>query len=114
MLALVSIMTAVVAPRLLGTVDAIAISGERAEVTRQLEGLPLLARRSGQAFAVPADAMVAAETLRFPDNWTVQAITPLAISAHGVCSEASVRVQGRDLVEEWSLRAPDCRVRDGS
>ena len=43
-LALISIMVALVAPRLAGTVRAIATSGERAETARQLERLPLLAR----------------------------------------------------------------------
>lgn len=113
-LALVSIMVAVVAPRLAGTVRAIGDSGDRAETRRQLERLPLLARASGHRIDLPAEAPLAIDGLAFPEGWSVTALDPVRIAGSGVCSAARVRVAGAGLVEEWTLAAPDCTVDDGS
>lgn len=113
-LALVSIMVAVVAPRLAGTVRAIGDSGDRAETKRQLERLPLLARASGSRIDLPAEAPLAIDGLAFPEGWMVTALDPVRVAASGVCSGARVRVAGAGLVEEWTLSAPDCTVGDGS
>ena len=112
-LVLISVMTALVAPRLHGTVQAIATSGERAEVTRQVERLPLLARQQGRPIEVEAGGDVTAVSPDFPDGWKVQPITALNIARNGVCTAASLRVEGRGMVEEWSLGSPDCKVGHG-
>lgn len=112
-LVLVAAMTALVAPRLHGTVQAIAISGERAEVTRQLERLPLLARQQGRPIEVKAGGDVTAVSPDFPDGWKVQSTTALNIARNGVCNTASLRVEGRDMVEDWSVASPDCKVSHG-
>ena len=112
-LVLVATMTALVAPRLHGTVQAIEVSGERAEVTRQLERLPLLARQQGRPIEVKAGGDVAAVSADFPDGWKVQPVTALNIARNGVCTAASLRVEGRGMVEEWSLGSPDCKVGHG-
>lgn len=109
-LALISIMVALVAPRLAGTVQAIATSGERAEVARQIERLPLLARGQGQPILVGADDVVGPEGLRFPDGWKVSALTPLRVAANGICHPARLRVEDGRVVEEWTVAAPDCSV----
>ncbi len=108
-LALVAMMAALTVPRLQRTVTAIASSGERAEVVRQLERLPLLARRDGRAIEIAADESPAAY-LQLPQGWETRAITPLRVAANGICSAARIRVSGADGVETWSLAAPDCRV----
>ena len=112
-LVLVATMTALVAPRLHGTVQAIAISGERAEVTRQLERLPLLARQQGRPIEVEAGGDVTAVSPDFPDGWKVQPITALNIARNGVCAATNLRVEGREMVEEWSVGSPDCKVGHG-
>ena len=109
-LALISIMVALVAPRLADTVRAIATSGERAEVTRQIERLPLLARGRSHPILAAAGDVLAAEGLRLPDGWKVSASTPLRVAANGVCHPARLRVEGGGVVEEWSVAAPDCSV----
>ena len=109
-LALISIMVALVAPRLAGTVRAIASSGERAETVRQLELLPLLARSQGQPIVAAADAALVAEGLAFPDGWRATALDPLRIAANGICQPGRLRVEGGGTAEEWTLAAPDCRV----
>ena len=112
-LVLISVMTALVAPRLHGTVQAIATSGERAEVTRQLERLPLLARQQGRPIEVEAGGDVTAVSPDFPDGWKVQPITALNIARNGVCAATNLRVEGREMVEEWSVGSPDCKVGHG-
>ena len=109
-LALISIMVALVAPRLAGTVRAIATSGERAETVRQIELLPLLARGQGQPIVAATDAMLVAKGLALPDGWRVTALDPLRVAANGICHPARLRVEGGGVVEVWALAAPDCRV----
>lgn len=113
-LALISVMTALVVPRLQGTVDAIAISGERAEVTRQLERLPLIARQLGRPIAIGVGQEVAsAVTLALPAGWKVQPLTAWSVAGNGVCTAARLRVEGRQSVEEWAVATPDCKVDNG-
>lgn len=112
-LVLVSAMTALVAPRLQNTVAAIATSGDRAEVARQLEDLPLLARRLGQPIDIAVDGDMGAGLLKLPGGWTVTALTKLNVAANGVCTDARFRVENGGSAEEWSVAMPDCRVRNG-
>lgn len=113
-LALIAFMSAMVAPRLQGTYDAIAGSGERAEVMRQLERLPLLARAAGTPIDIPKDgAAELGERLALPRGWTVRPLQRLNVEAIGVCHASLVKVTGRGIAEEWTLSAPACGVDDG-
>lgn len=111
-LTLVSIMVALIAPRLANTVRAISTSGDRAETRRQLERLPLLARADGRAIVVEADEPVVREGFELPDGWKVTALTRLVVAANGVCRPTRLRVEGAGAAEEWALGTPDCRVGD--
>lgn len=112
-LALVSLVAAMVAPRLQGTYDAVTRSGERAETARQLERLPLLARDRGVAIDIPADdSRVLAGLLALPEGWTARTLEPLHVEASGLCSASKLRVQGGGGTETWALAAPDCGVAD--
>lgn len=112
-LALIAIAAAVAAPRLERTYDAVAGSGERAEVRRQLESLPLRVRRDDRPLTVQAeDATALAAALSLPAGWRVVPLDVLQIEASGVCAAARVRVDGRGATEVWRLRAPDCVVSD--
>lgn len=112
-LAIVSIMVALVAPRLSGTVRAIATSGERVEVARQIARLPLLARARGRAIAIDADAEVRVDGVEFPEGWKVSAASALNVAANGYCRPGQVRVDNGDVHETWALAAPDCTVEHG-
>lgn len=112
-LALVSMVAAMVAPRLQGTYDAVARSGERAEAVRQLERLPLLARARGAAIDIPAgDAQAVAALLALPQGWTASPVEPLRVEASGVCHATRLRVAGGGTTETWTLAAPDCGIAD--
>jgi len=112
-LALVSMVAAMVAPRLQHTYAAVARSGDRAEMARQLERLPLIARDLGSAVVVPADDPVAlARWLTLPAGWQAKAIEPMRIEATGLCHGGTVRVEGGGSTETWTLAAPDCGVVD--
>lgn len=109
-LALVGMMAAMVAPRLQGTYEAIASSGERAEVARQLERLPLVARDRGRSITL---APGGATPLQMPAGWTVTALDAVLVDASGICHGGRVVVRGRGSVETWTLSPPDCGVADG-
>lgn len=111
-LALISFMTALVAPRLKNTVDAISRSGERADAVRQLERLPLLARRAGRALVAERGQALAVEGMTLPDGWSARALEPLRIEASGYCNQGLLEVAAPGFIERWTLAAPDCRVGD--
>lgn len=111
-LALVGMLSAVVAPRLQRTYEAIAGSGERAEVYRQLERLPLIARAGGTPLELAADTPIPSARIVFPEGWSVRPLEPVRIEASGVCRAARLQVNGRGTTEEVLLSLPDCRVRN--
>lgn len=113
-LGLISVMTALVAPRLSATVDAISASGDRAEIKRQLERLPMIARDRGQPLVLPADRDLAPELgLLLPVGWQVRPVDEVQVAANGICTGGKLRVTGRETVEEWTVSAPDCSVDHG-
>jgi prepilin-type N-terminal cleavage/methylation domain-containing protein len=112
-LALVSMVAAMVAPRLQRTYDAVARSGERAEAVRQLERLPLLARERGTGIDIAADdAQALTGMLALPQGWTATPLGPLQVEASGLCHAAKVRVAGGGSAETWTLAMPDCSIAD--
>lgn len=112
-LALVSMMAAMVAPRLQHTYDAIVRSGDRAETIRQVERLPLLARDAGHPIEIAVDDPGALSTyLDLPQGWHVRALEPLRVEASGLCHATRIRVDGGGASETWALSTPDCGVAD--
>jgi general secretion pathway protein G len=116
-LGIIATATALVAPRLQSTYEAIVATGERAEVRRALERLPLLARAQGAALAFPgteAGGRALMGVLDLPEGWTLRPIDPVRVRASGVCASSRIEVAGRQLRETWVLDAPLCRVHDGA
>ena len=112
-LALISMVAAMVAPRLQRTYDAVARSGHRAEALRQFERLPLIARDRGRVIVVAADDPSAvAAVLDLPAGWEARMREPLRVEANGLCHGARVEVSGDDATETWLLSAPACDVVD--
>lgn len=110
-LALLAMVTALVVPRMERTYQAIAGSGERDEVHRQLERLPRIARMQGHRIEVAeGDANGLASRLSFPEGWVVTPLEPIRVEVNGLCRGAVLRVQGRGRSEDVELRAPACGV----
>lgn len=110
---LISVLAAMVAPRLQRTYQAIASSGDRAEVVRNIERLPFIAREQMQPLALQAgDAGGLSQLLALPEGWSVAPVTALRVEANGFCHAATLRVTGAGSVEDWPLAAPDCGVGD--
>lgn len=112
-LALISFMTALVAPRLKNTVDAISRSGDREAAARQLERLPLLARRDGAPIGIVKGQELIVTGLEFPRGWRARAIEELHVAANGYCSPALLEMNTPAGRERWVLGTPDCRVSNG-
>lgn len=112
-LVMLTAVTALVAPRLMRTYDAVAGSGERAEVRRQLERLPVQARALYAPMVFEREDPALATLLDLPDGWTVAPEDAFRVEATGLCPVgARLRVAGRGVVETWRLQPPGCEVRD--
>lgn len=111
-LALMSFMTALVVPRLKTTLDAITRSGERAEVVRQLERLPMLARRDGTPIRRDPGQALVLPGMELPAGWTIRVVDTLQVAVNGFCDPALLDIIGPDGEQRWVLRSPDCRVAD--
>lgn len=112
-LALIGVTAAVVVPGLARTYDAIVGSGERADVVRALEGLPLAVAADGQPLRIdPREPGALAARLSMPDGWTVRLLQPLHIERTGYCHPFEVAVTGREATETWRLASPACEVAD--
>lgn len=110
-LALLAMVTALVAPRMERTYQAIAGSGERDEVHRQLERLPRIARTEGRRLEIAeGDAKALAGRLALPEGWVVTPLEAIRVEANGLCRASVLRVQGRGGSEDVQLRAPACGV----
>ena len=110
-LVLLGATAAIAVPGLQRTYEAVSRSGERAEVIRQIEGLPLLARAQGEAVSIEAgDVAGLASRLTMPQGWRVAPVDPIRVRANGLCADAQVRVEGPGIDEQWRLRAPGCSV----
>lgn len=116
-LGIIATATALVAPRLQSTYEAIVVSGERAEVRRALERLPLRARSQGADLEFPVSEEGVGKLmvmLDLPNGWSVRPMDPVMVHASGVCERARLHVSaGRQVRESWTLDAPLCTVDDG-
>lgn len=110
-LVIISMAVAVIGPRLQNTYDAVVVSGERKEVVRQLERLPLLAR-AGQGLDMPAGSDALNQALELPEGWHAYPVQALRVESSGACHSGEVRLQrtGQAAIDQVRLREPDCRV----
>ena len=110
-LVIISMAVAVIGPRLQRTYDAVVSSGERRDIVRQLERLPLLARaRHGLDIGPGSDLLN--EMLDLPEGWRVYPERAFRIEASGACREGRLllRRDGSAEVAQVLLREPDCRA----
>lgn len=111
-LVILGMAAAVVAPPLARTVDRVREAGDRDEVRRGLERLPVVARGQGQALAFAAGEPVVLPDRPWPEAWRVAAAADFRIEASGFCAGAEVQATGPAGPRRWRLVAPDCRVED--
>ena len=110
-LVIISMAVAVIGPRLQRTYDAVVTSGQRQDVIRQLERLPIIAR-SSQGLDLVAGSNGLNDRLELPDGWSVYPLQPLRVEASGACHSSQLRLQRADEsgAEQVKLREPDCVI----
>jgi prepilin-type N-terminal cleavage/methylation domain-containing protein len=111
-LVLLGMAASIVAPPLARTVDRVRESGDREDVRRGLEGLPVAARGQGAALAFGAGVAIVPPGRAWPEGWRVVAATPVRIESTGWCRGGEVQVNGPAGPHRWRLASPDCRVED--
>jgi prepilin-type N-terminal cleavage/methylation domain-containing protein len=109
-LVILGMAAALVAPPLARTVDRVREAGERDDVLRGIERLPLRVRDGGVALEIAAGATLPAWDTPWPAGWRVAAATPLRIEANGFCVGGDVQAEGPAGLRRWRLLAPDCAV----
>lgn len=110
---LIGVMAAMAAPRLQRTYEAIASSGDRAEVVRQVERLPFIAREQVMPVELRAgEGARLMELLILPEGWSVEPVSAVRVEANGFCHPAVLRVRGGGTIEDWTVAAPDCALSD--
>ena len=112
-LVIMGMAVAVISPRLQNAYDAVARSGERADVVRQLQRLPLLAR-ARDGIDLPAGSSKLGELLKLPDGWSAVPERALRIESSGAChaSIIGLRHVGDQAPQRVALAEPDCQVSD--
>lgn len=110
-LVIIAMAVAVVGPRLQNTYDAVTRSGERADVVRQLERLPLIARDKRGLRLAPGSSELDT-LLELPEGWRAVPLRELRIEATGACHATRVQLQreGDTGLQQVALLEPDCRV----
>lgn len=112
-LVIISMAVAVIGPRLQNTYDSVTRSGERADVIRQLERLPLIAREKRGMQLEPGSSALD-ELLDLPEGWRVTTGQALHIEASGACHRTSVQLRrdGDPEFQNVTLAEPDCHVEE--
>lgn len=109
-LTLLGLMAALVGPPLQRTYDSVVGSGERDEVRRQIESLPLKVRQTGTLIDLPAGSDGLQALLDLPEGWQIETAQPLRIELSGVCRPGQLIVRGRGQQWRFELSSPYCQV----
>lgn len=109
-LVLLGLAAGLVAPSLSRTADRVQAAGDRDDVIRRIQGLPVLARQAGRPLRWEAGSLVELPALAWPKDWRVVALTPLELAPNGWCSGAQLQAQRPGLSMRLEAFAPDCRV----
>jgi len=109
-LVLLGLAAGLVAPSLSRTADRVQAAGDRDDVLRRVQGLPVIARQAGRPLRWEAGSLIERPGLAWPSGWRVVALTPLELAANGWCGGAQLQAQGPGLAIRLEALAPDCRV----
>lgn len=112
-LVIMGMAVAVISPRLQNAYDAVVRSGERADVVRQLQRLPLIARERG-GIDLPSGSHGLDDLLKLPEGWTAVPERALRIETSGACRASIIELRhaGDAAVQRVALASPDCLVSD--
>ena len=109
-LVLLGLAAGLVAPSLSRTAERVQAAGDRDDVLRRVQGLPVMAREVGRTLRWEAGHLVERPGLTWPTGWRVVALTPLELAPNGWCGGAQLQAQGPGLSMRLEALAPDCRV----
>jgi general secretion pathway protein G len=106
--ALVALLTGIVAPRVLGWAEAARARAALDELRVQLQAQPTLAfhaRRAREVARAPDDWPL-------PAGWRLELAAPLRWEANGMAAAGRMRIwAGADQLADWVMQAPGGEVR---
>jgi general secretion pathway protein G len=118
-LAIVGLISAVVAPNLQKLAGSVDRATRRDGLVADIAGLSYRAYVLGQGFELSNTGQTQLlqdgnPLLTVPSGWRVTVDSPIVFGFNGVCSGGRLLLQSPDgVVEALALRAPDCRIEHG-
>ena len=109
-LVILGMAAALVAPSLSRTADRVRAAGDRDDVRRLVQALPMRVREAAAPAHWPAGEAIRLPRRDWPEGWQVVATTPFGIAANGWCSAAVLTVSGPGTTMLFDVAEPDCRV----
>ncbi|WP_312513493.1 prepilin-type N-terminal cleavage/methylation domain-containing protein [Stutzerimonas nitrititolerans] len=107
-LSLIGLIAGIVAPRFINLGDKLSLKNQRLEVRQKVNGLPLLALRSGTTLQIDSKGA----PLQLPDGWHITARTPVLYQSNGSCLGGEIEVwQGDNKRDSILLQPPLCQWR---
>lgn len=105
---LIGLIAGVVAPRFINLGDKLTLKNQHHEVRQKVNGLPLLALRSGTALRIDDNGA----PLALPKGWRVTAKLPVIYQSNGSCLGGLIEVwQDADQRDSIALQPPLCQWR---
>ncbi len=106
--ALVTLLSAMVAPRVLGWAEAARARSALDELRTVLQAQPALAFHARQ----PRTVARAPDDWPLPADWRLELAAPLRWEANGMAAPGRIRIHaGGDRIADWVLQAPGGEVR---
>ena len=108
-LAILGLVTAVVAPSALRSIDSWQRQAAMDSVLDQIRALPGNARGSGRSIEISNTSLAADPApLHIETGWALEVATPWQVSASGVCAGGEVQVKGEYGSRRIIVAAPFC------
>ncbi len=111
-LAIVGLVVAVAAPRMIQVSESLSAAGERRDVINRIGALGYRARQQGEGFVLERLPANDGEVpLSLPRGWTLQASEPVTWRANGVCLGGRLQLRKGDWQGTLVLEPPLCEPR---
>jgi len=113
-IALVSLLAGMVAPRFATALKRAEYASQRASVLGQIDNLGYRAYLLGTEIVLDSAAKTAPDgqhLLALPEGWSVKAARPIVYDAWGACSGGRIELRAADgHAESFDLNPPACRT----
>ncbi|MGH8075368.1 MAG: prepilin-type N-terminal cleavage/methylation domain-containing protein [Lysobacter sp.] len=110
-LALLGLVTALVAPSGIRTIETWRRSSEVEAALGSLAAIGARAHRLGRGLQLETGEVPTANLPDLPEGWTVVLDTPLQVQANGACNDSRGELRADDgYVQPFELQAPFCRA----